>query len=75
VKRLNRQLIGWANYFRLGRVSAAYGVVDRHVCHRLRQWLGRKHGVQGTARGRFTYDYLYATLGLVKLPQRLPRFS
>jgi group II intron reverse transcriptase/maturase len=75
VRRLNRLMIGWANYFRLGPVSAAYGVVDRHVCHRLRQWLGRKYGVQGTARGRFTYHYLYTTLGLVKLPQRVPRYS
>jgi hypothetical protein len=32
VGRLNRMLRGRANYFRLGRVRPAYGLVDRYVC-------------------------------------------
>src|SRR5262245_22049755 len=31
VERLNRMLIGWANYFCLGAVSQAYSAVDLHV--------------------------------------------
>ena len=43
VKRLNRLLTGWANYFILGQVSPAYVAIDRHATRRLRQWLCRKH--------------------------------
>jgi len=32
VTRLNRMLVGWANYFCLGRVWAAYRIVDTHAC-------------------------------------------
>jgi RNA-directed DNA polymerase len=75
IARLNRMLVGWANYFCLGPVDAAYRIVDTHVCHRLRQWLGRKHHVQGTSRSRFSDPYLNDQLGLVKLQRRIPRFS
>jgi len=47
VQRLNRRMVGWANYFRLGPVSKAYRAVDRHAADRLRHWLGRKHKVRG----------------------------
>jgi group II intron reverse transcriptase/maturase len=67
--RLNRKLVGWANYFCLGPVQAAYRHVDRHVCHRLRQWLGRKHQVQGTSRTRFSEPHL-RRLGLIRLEGR-----
>ena len=39
VAQLNRQMIGWANYFCLGPVRPAYRAVERHTCRRLRQWL------------------------------------
>jgi RNA-directed DNA polymerase len=39
VRRLNRKLRGWANYFKLGPVSKAYRAVDTYVTHRLRRWL------------------------------------
>ena len=68
VQRLNRKLRGWANYFRLGPVSAAYRAVDRHVARRLRQWLCKKHKQPGRGYTRFPDDYLYQTLGLVRLP-------
>ena len=45
VARLNRVLIGWANYFCLGPVSKAYRAVDQHARKRLRQWLCAKHKV------------------------------
>lgn len=70
VGRLNRMLRGWANYFRLGTVNAAYRVVDSHVCFRLRQWLGRRDRVQGSSRSRYSEPYLRRTLGLLKLEGR-----
>jgi group II intron reverse transcriptase/maturase len=74
VTRLNRMLVGWANYFCLGRVWAAYRIVDTHVCFRLRQWLGRKFKVQGTGRSRYSEPFL-RRLGLVQLQRRPPCFS
>jgi retron-type reverse transcriptase len=68
VGHLNRKLIGWANYFRLGPVSKAYRSVDAHARHRLRQWLQRKHQTKTKRYTRFSDAYLYDTLGLVRLP-------
>jgi hypothetical protein len=47
VARLNRMLVGWANYFCLGPVSAAYRRITNHARERLRRWLCRKHQVPG----------------------------
>jgi len=73
VGRLNRILRGWANYFCLGTVTAAYRKVTAHACHRLRQWLVRKHKVRGSRWSRFSDHYLHATLGLIRLQR--PRVS
>jgi group II intron reverse transcriptase/maturase len=70
VGRLNRRLRGWANYFCLGPVSKAYRAVDRHTASRLRQWLRRKHRVQGRGTARYPDQYLYQTLNLVRLQER-----
>jgi len=70
VRRLNRMLVGWSNYFCLGPVSKAYRAVDSHTRYRLRRWLRRKHQVQGAASRRFADEYLYEKLGLVRLEQR-----
>ena len=69
VGTLNRLLRGWANYFCLGPVSAAYRAVDTHVQRRLRHWLCRKHQVRGLGMYRFPDAYLYERLGLVCLPR------
>jgi RNA-directed DNA polymerase len=70
VARINRKLEGWSNYFRLGPVSKAYRAVDRHTVDRLRQWLCRKHKVQGAGTTRYPYRYLYEKLKLVQLEKR-----
>jgi group II intron reverse transcriptase/maturase len=67
VVRLNRLMRGWANYFCLGPVSKAYCAIDAHARCRLRRWLCRKHKVRGRGITRFPDDYLYRTLGLVRL--------
>jgi len=74
VGRLNRMLRGWAADFSQGRVSAAYRQVQAHTCWRLRQWLGKKHRVQGTGRSRYSDCYRREELGLVWLSAlRFPR--
>jgi RNA-directed DNA polymerase len=72
VGRLNRQLRGWANYFRLGPVSKAYRAVDSHAANRLRQWLCAKHKQPGRGTTRFPDAHLYEQLGLIRL-SNLPR--
>ncbi len=74
VERLNRLLVGWANYFCLGPVSKAYRSVDHHARRRLRQWLCRKHKIQGRGLARFPDEYLNQTLGLVRLETRTRSF-
>jgi len=49
VAKLNRTMIGWANYFCLGPVSKAYRAVERHARKRLRQWLCSKHSISWQA--------------------------
>ena len=70
VGRLNRKLIGWANYFCLGPVSPAYHAIDTHVRRRLRRWLCKKHKVAGKGITRFPDQVLYEELGLVLLAPR-----
>jgi hypothetical protein len=75
VERLNRLVGGWANYFCLGTVTAAYRKVTAHVCYRLRQWLARKYRVRGSGWSRFSDHYLYTVLGLLRLQRRPAGFS
>jgi len=72
VERLNRLLVGWANYFSLGPVSAAYRAVDAHVTTRLRRWLCEKHKVDSGGYSRYADRHLAERYGLVRLPH-LPR--
>jgi RNA-directed DNA polymerase len=74
VAKLNRLMIGWANYFCLGPVSQAYGAVDNHACKRLRQWLCAKHKVGRRASQRYSPAYLRDLLGLVRLSARTRSF-
>lgn len=68
VAKLNRQLMGWANYFRLGPVSKSYRAINAHAIRRLRRWLCHKHKVSGNGKRRFPEKYLHEELGLVYLP-------
>jgi group II intron reverse transcriptase/maturase len=72
VRRLNRMLTGWANYFCRGPVSHAYRAIDKHAENRLRQWLGGKHKHGGLRHDLYPSEYLHGALGLVQLTA-LPR--
>jgi len=74
VERINRRLSGWANYFSMGPVGKAYRAVNYYVNRRLRRWLCQKHKVPGEGRTRFPDEYLYHTLGLVRLVTRKHNF-
>lgn len=74
VERINRQLIGWSNYFSLGPVDKAYRAINRSTPSRLRRWLCNKHKVASTGATRYPHEYLYNTLGLVTLQARKHHF-
>ncbi len=69
---LNRVLLGWGNYFRLGYVTGAWQVVQQHACRRLRRWLRCKHGKRRTNQGPPDLR-LYEDYGLVQLVERVRR--
>ena len=70
MERLNRILIGWANYFCLGSVSTTYRALDRHARKRLRWWLCGKHKQRGRGITRFPDAWLHQTMGLKELSVR-----
>ena len=74
-RKINQKLSGWANYFKLGAVSQAYGQIDIYVSARLRRWVCKKHKDKSKGTKRIPYEYLYDKLELIKLskiPQTLP---
>lgn len=74
VGRLNRLLVGWCNYFRLGYVTRAWAVVQQHACRRLRQWICGKHRARRGSQGPPDLR-LYEEYGLVQVQQCVQRVS
>jgi RNA-directed DNA polymerase len=74
VTKLNRIMVGWANYFCLGPVSKAYRAVDAHACKRLRQWLCAKHKVGRREPQWLLQTHLHEVIGLVCLTARTSSF-
>ena len=70
VERLNREMIGWATYFSLGRVTPTYRAVNHHAARRLRQWLCRKHKTRHGKFVRFPDRRLYGEYGLTCLTRQ-----
>jgi group II intron reverse transcriptase/maturase len=67
IGRINRKLLGWSNYFRIGTISKAYNAVNEHARQRVRQWLGAKFGVRSRGKTRLPNGYLYGELKLHRL--------
>jgi RNA-directed DNA polymerase len=72
VGKLNQKLVGWTNYFSVGTVTKAYGVVNYHVTNRLRRWLCAKHKVRGPGYSRYPDAFLCQKLGLYQLRSERP---
>jgi RNA-directed DNA polymerase len=68
---LNSMLLGWSHYFSYGATAGAYKHVDWHVYQRARDFLTRRHKVQGRGTVQFSCDVVYGELGLIRL-ERLP---
>ncbi len=67
IEQLNPLLRGWAGYFSQGPVGRIYRLVDNYVARRLRIWLMRKRGKRGTGYRQYSDQFLYETLGLIRL--------
>lgn len=70
VARVNRRLVGWANYFSVGTLTRAYNVVDVYTASLLRRFLVRRHKAPGRGVDRFSWEQMHRTLGLVSLRDR-----
>ena len=69
---LNRSLLGWAHYFSYGTYRRTYRSIDFHVYERVRDFLARRHKMQGRGTRRFSYDVVHGERGVIRL-ERLPR--
>jgi group II intron reverse transcriptase/maturase len=70
IDRLNPMIRGWASYFSQGPVKRIYRLIDNYTARRLRIWLMRRRGKRGTGYRQYSDQFLYETLGLIRL---LPR--
>jgi hypothetical protein len=67
IEHLNPLLRGWAQYFSQGPVGRTYRLIDNYVARRLRIWLMRRQGRHGTGYRQYPDEFLYETLGLIRL--------
>jgi len=65
--QLNRLLRGWSNYFGHGTLQPAYRAVDNHVHDRVRNFLAKRHKVQGRGSRHFPRELVFGELGVLAL--------
>ncbi len=74
--RLNRLVLGWAEYFSFGFTGQADDAIRWHVLERVRRFLCRRHKLRVSGTGRFGYTEVFGDLGVVDiLKMRLRRRS
>jgi RNA-directed DNA polymerase len=74
VKRLNRTLRGWANYFKYGTVLHERNKLDRFIYDRVRYFLVRRAKCPTRGTRRYQWTYVFGDLGVVSL-NRYPRVT
>ena len=73
--RLNRLVMGWAEYFRFAYTSGAYSALRWHIAGRVRRFLCRRHKLPRRT-GHFGFSEVYGKVGVIDLHQvRLKRRS
>lgn len=70
VARISSLLRGWCGYFDQGPVMETYDLVRAYTDRRIRRWLMRRTGRQGTGFRQIPDEYLYERLGLYRVPRR-----
>lgn len=64
VRRLNRLLRGWTNYFRIGQASGWFSKIKDHVERKVRRFVQRKRHKAGFGWKGLERKYLYRDMGL-----------
>jgi RNA-directed DNA polymerase len=67
VKRLNRVLRGWVNYFRYGTRLKAYRAIDNYVYHRAADFLRRRHKVRQRNIRQYSAEAIFSKYGVQRL--------
>lgn len=64
IKKLNRLLSGWVNYFRIGHASKWFSKIKDYVNKKVRRFIRRKQNKAGFGWKTVKREYLYKDLGL-----------
>jgi hypothetical protein len=64
IRRTNRVVRGWVNYFRVGNASQVFGGLKWYAEVKVRRVLQAKAGRHGCGWRRYDRSYLYGRLGL-----------
>lgn len=64
VQEINAMSRGWGQYFAFAQHRRSFRQMNHFICHRLRQWLWRKHGNPSGKFQRWTNSVLYQQYGL-----------
>jgi len=67
VADLNRVLRGWAHDFSHGTRMPAFRAIDHHVYDRMRHFLVRRHKVETRGTRRFSSNFIFGELGVLRL--------
>jgi RNA-directed DNA polymerase len=68
VRKLNRFLVGWANYFRTGYPRRAFSAINQYVLQRMTMFLKRQSQRPfKLPEGTSWYQVVYKTLGVYQL--------
>ena len=70
IGNLNEVVRGWVNYFYYRHCSRSMSVLKYYLERRVKIFLKRKH--KQTSYAAYSFDYLYDSLGLYKIPLTAP---